>query len=163
MTMEDNGQAAMPSDDGADAALTPEDIAAFDEMDRMVDEHLRRARITGCHCNRKLAPPQHGSIWPTVIRREAQARRSEPTGEAAHRPRPLPRRRRGAPRRRPGAQAAPGSAAALAQAFAGGGGDPPAAAPAPLNPFVVRALAGRFAPAWCRVFFVVRDNPHIAP
>ncbi len=47
MEMKDNGKPVMTDNDGSDTPLTPEDIAAFDEMDRMVDQHLRRTREAG--------------------------------------------------------------------------------------------------------------------
>ena len=47
MTTKDDDQPDMPGNDGSGDALTPEDIAALDELDRMVDEHLRQAREAG--------------------------------------------------------------------------------------------------------------------
>ena len=47
MTTKDDDQPDVPGNDGSGDALTPEDIAALDELDRMADEHLRHAREAG--------------------------------------------------------------------------------------------------------------------
>ena len=44
MTTKDDEPPDTPGNDGSGDALTPEDIAALDKLDRMVDEHLRQAR-----------------------------------------------------------------------------------------------------------------------